>query len=609
MMPKTKNRIKSPFSPINPEFKYFDNKDYNQSHNNNLIPLKEKYKLLNTSSDFIKTSYATFPKSYYLKRDIKIPFFLNLSPLSNTISPSSIPLIDYSESYEIPCCKNHKCQAFLNPFVEFINEGKEWKCNICKKVNKISEYYFSPLDKNGLRLDQKTKPELNFGTYEFINYKNFFNKDNNKIITPCYYFLIDISKNAIDSGFSQCVLESIKDSINNNYFYNYENCDIKICIITYEEKINFYPINIINDSVQNINMLSINENFDNLFIPTNKDFLLVNLKNYKNKLIQIIENIENYISSEGFHSPKESKRFFDAIKICNLLGEKIGGKILIFNGSNISQLDLMNNSNDTIHILTDYKKIKYKLTDNGKIGKLGISLSLNGLSVNIFQSCKTFTNIKTQNQLIINTNGNFFFYRNFSSELHYKNIYNQIQRILLNQNIYEGALKINFSHKIGIKDYITPVLLYNKEIIFFPNLDSDQNYSFILELNYENDYQSSDNYTINDDFTFIQMSLFYNREDGKKIIRVFNLSLPVSQSAKDIYDSINPEVFGAMTTQKLIMDIYRSKNLVESVNNFEKKFFEIFNAYFNNLNMNLIKKEISEELKIYSLYVLGILKN
>ena len=43
------------------------------------------------------------------------------------------------------------------------------------------------------------------------------------------------------------------------------------------------------------------------------------------------------------------------------------------------------------------------------------------------------------------------------------------------------------------------------------------------------------------------------------------------------------------------------------MNNFENKFSEIFNAYFNNLNM--IKKEMSEEMKLYSLYVLGILKN
>ena len=55
------------------------------------------------------------------------------------------------------------------------------------------------------------------------------------------------------------------------------------------------------------------------------------------------------------------------------------------------------------------------------------------------------------------------------------------------------------------------------------------------------------------------------------------------------------------------MDIHRSKKLVESVNNFEKCFYDFFNGYFNNLN--IFKKEISEDMKIYILYVLGIFKN
>ena len=155
-------------------------------------------------------------------------------------------------------------------------------------------------------------------------------------------------------------------------------------------------------------MLSINESTNNLFLPINKDFLLVNLKKHKNKLIQIIENIQNYISSDNYYPPKEATRFFDIIKICDLIGKNNGGKILIFSGSNISKLDMMNNSNNN-KTIDDYNTQKYKLTDGGQIGKLGLSISLHGLSVNIFQSSKAHTNVKTQIQLILNSNGNFFF--------------------------------------------------------------------------------------------------------------------------------------------------------------------------------------------------------
>ena len=598
MLPKIKKEIKSPF---------LNEKSFNQDSNiqnqeNNISSFKNRILNFNSSSAFIKTTYSNIPKSSYLKKQIKnIPLGLNISPLSNYIDSSSIPLIDYGESYDLPRCKNPKCQAYINPYVEFINGNEQWKCNICKNINKTLEYYNFSINEN----DNNIKNELNTGTYEFITYKKYWIKDRPSIF-PSYYFLIDISKSAINSGFAQCALESIKDCINNNYFYNYNNFDISICIITYEEHINFYPLDTNNKFNHNLNILSINEKTNDLFLPTNKDFLLVNLKEYKNKLIQIIENIQNYISSENYNPPNEATRFFDVIKICDLIGENKGGKILIFSGSNISKLNLMNNPINE-NTLDNYNTHKYKLTDGGQIGKLGISISLHGLSVNIFQSCKTHINLKTQNQIIVNSNGNFFFYRNFSPELHYKNLYNQIKKIIQNQNVFESGLKFSFSHKFSVKDYITPVLLYNKDIIFFPNLDSDQNYSFILEMNYQNNYESSDNYTINDDFTYLQASLFYNRGDGKKIIRVYNLCFPVSSNIKDIYDSINPEILGAITTQKLIMDIYRSKKLVDSVNNFEKKFYEIYSAYFNNLN--IFKKEISEEMKIYSLYILGILKN
>ena len=201
--------------------------------------------------------------------------------------------------------------------------------------------------------------ELNSGTCEFFTYKNFLNKER-QIIYSCYYFLIDISQISINSGFTQCVLESIKDSINNNYYYNYANLDIKICIITYEKQINFYPINN-NIANSGFNMLSINELSDNLFLPTKKEFLLVELKKYKNKIIQIIESIQTYIFSDNYNAPKEASRFFDVIKICDLIGEKTGGKILIFSGSNICKLDLMNNSDD--NTINDYNIQKYKITD------------------------------------------------------------------------------------------------------------------------------------------------------------------------------------------------------------------------------------------------------
>ena len=597
------NKLASPFSKSgnNTTASHYD--DYLLKKEDINSTYKSKYLKYNTSTDFIKTTISIFPNSAELMNQLKIPIGMNLSPLSPFVDEKSIPVIDYGESYDLPRCKNNNCRAYLNPFVKFLNGANQWQCNICKNINQTLDYYYSSVDENGVRLDQNTKPELNFGTYDFIAYKEFWNKDRPPI-KAAYYFLVDISQSSINSGFAQCVLESIKEMIINNIFYNYENIEMKICIITFDNEIHFYPININNENENNVKMLSINENYSELFLPINRDFLLVDAKKYKTKILQIIESIQNCINSYNSNI-KEADRFFDAVKICNLIGNKNAGKILIFNGSNVSKLNLMNGFN-TKNNTPEQKNNIYRITDEGQIGKLGISLSLNGLSVNIFECCDSDTNLKTLNQLITNSNGNLFFYRKFNPNLHYKNLYNQISKILSNQNIFEGGLLIKFSHKFYVSEYVTPVLLYNKQMIYFPNLDSDQNYSVLLAYGNPNDFDEKPK-PIDDDFLYIQGSLIFSPGDGKKKLRIFNLCFPISSRPIDIYESINSEVLACFMIQSCIMKIYRNKNLIQTVNDLEKKYFEINTTYFNNLN--IMKKELDGEIKLLSLYFLAIMKN
>ena len=119
-------------------------------------------------------------------------------------------------------------------------------------------------------------------------------------------------------------------------------------------------------------------------------------------------------------------------------------------------------------------------------------------------------------------------------------------------------------------------------------------------MGYNKDQNKIKEYTINDEYTYIQRSFFHRRGDGKNMIRVFNLCFPVSNYPKEIYDLINTEYLGVLNAQKIIMNVNRSKNLFDTVSNSEKEIFLMYKSYFNNLNM--IKKELSEEIKIYALY-------
>ena len=48
----------------------------------------------------------------------------------------------------------------MNPFVDWIEGGRRWRCNLCVVVNDTPAAYFSPTDANGLRADAANRPEL-----------------------------------------------------------------------------------------------------------------------------------------------------------------------------------------------------------------------------------------------------------------------------------------------------------------------------------------------------------------------------------------------------------------------------------------------------------------
>ena len=78
-----------------------------------------------------------------------------------------MPLVSYGDN-DIPRCISANCRAYINPFINWVDGGDKWICNICKTMNNTENYYFNKLDSNGRRIDAAQKPDLSFGSYDFI---------------------------------------------------------------------------------------------------------------------------------------------------------------------------------------------------------------------------------------------------------------------------------------------------------------------------------------------------------------------------------------------------------------------------------------------------------
>ena len=598
MLPNRPN----PFPMENDNSQYNYSKDYSSSfENNNNKELDSKYKNLNCSKEYLRSTINIFPKYESQLNQLKIPIGVIISPSSIYTKKGEFPLISYGEDNEVPRCKNENCKAFVNPFIKIIDNDK-WQCNICKAVNKMEDNFYKNDE------EKEAKIELNNGSYEFLLNKSYWknNRPPNKLN---YYFVIDISYKSIESGFAQCSLEIIKDCVINNYFYNYDSFPIKICLITYDTSVHFYSIN---EKSNQFTMYCTNENNEkDLFVPTFRDNLLVSLKENKNKFVQIIESIQNNIYNQSTQKEKKEKnatKIYEAIKCVNLLGNTLGGKILVFSGSDLKNLEIMNDKKDENDNEYEKEKGYDKNLERGgkKLGQLGIDVTYNSFSINVFQASDEFCKILTINQMCDNSNGNLYFYKNFNSELHYKNLYNQIKRILTNETQLEGTLKLRISNGYYINEYITSVLLYNRRLFVFPTHDSDEKY--IVQLSMLTQEELAERKIINDidDYIYMQSCLLYSHGDGTRRMRVHNLCLPISTNNKDIFDSIDPEFLACFLAQKSSHLIFKYKNIEKSMNKIENQFVNMMKEYFNAQEYN--NKNLNEDMCKLILLFLGVMK-
>ena len=598
MLPNRPN----PFPMENNNSQYNYSKDYSSSfENNNNKELDSKYKNLNCSKEYLRSTINIFPKYESQLNQLKIPIGVIISPSSIYTKKGEFPLISYGEDNEVPRCKNENCKAFVNPFIKIIDNDK-WQCNICKAVNKMEDNFYKNDE------EKEAKIELNNGSYEFLLNKSYWknNRPPNKLN---YYFVIDISYKSIESGFAQCSLEIIKNCIINNYFYNYDSFPIKICLITYDTSVHFYSIN---EKSNQFTMYCTNENNEkDLFVPTFRDNLLVSLKENKNKFVQIIESIQNNIYNQSTQKEKKEKnatKIYEAIKCVNLLGNTLGGKILVFSGSDLKNLEIMNDKKDENDNEYEKEKGYDKNLERGgkKLGQLGIDVTYNSFSINVFQASDEFCKILTINQMCDNSNGNLYFYKNFNSELHYKNLYNQIKRILTNETQLEGTLKLRISNGYYINEYITSVLLYNRRLFVFPTHDSDEKY--IVQLSMLTQEELAERKIINDidDYIYMQSCLLYSHGDGTRRMRVHNLCLPISTNNKDIFDSIDPEFLACFLAQKSSHLIFKYKNIEKSMNKIENQFVNMMKEYFNAQEYN--NKNLNEDMCKLILLFLGVMK-
>jgi protein transport protein SEC24 len=128
-----------------------------------------------------------------------------------------------------------RCRTYINPWIQFVDQGTRWKCNVCFLGNDVPSYFdWDSLNRN--RVDRLSRPELNYGVVEYVAPQEYMVRSPQPVI---FLFLIDVSIEAVRSGMLATAAKSIFDSLD-----GIPNTDskTKIGFITFDSTIHFYKL-------------------------------------------------------------------------------------------------------------------------------------------------------------------------------------------------------------------------------------------------------------------------------------------------------------------------------------------------------------------------------
>ena len=547
-------------------------------------------------SDFLRTSSECIPDNEYLIKYTGIPFGINLTPFPD-IETSLIPQYSFGGGNgKIPRC--NKCQSFINLFCKLENDS--WRCNMCNNLNSLNN-----IDVEAIRkiIDNNNEVYEIFANSEYIE---------NSPMSSNYIFILDVTNKSISNGSIKIFIESLRFIVNNNYFINEERTFLSFITFNYNS-VCFYKINKKNKQIQIFEISG-----DEPFIPENKKNLIFPVDENLNEINLILDSLDNLFNINNLQDQenKESDQLIFAIECGKTLLKNKGGKLIVINSSigwkNKIYLNNFVNDNNIIK-----GKINNKKEDEDIFAMIGKSLTKYQITCDIFEihNKNEMHNVDNLLNICNHSNGNFLFYKNFNSNIHYNNLFNRLIKSITNQRAYELIIQYYTSPIVTINENLTTLPFQNNNSILFPSLDVNQTYSFILHYK---EFKSKENQELINSISgggnkfdnnqeelkdiYIQFSIVYTSLEGIRIIRLINKKINICHDKKEYFRNIDIESSCTTMTKFLVKILMNSNNIFNAMAEYKYKYYIYALSLFKQM-------DLEELISSFLLCYLGIMKN
>ena len=235
---------------------------YQQQQQPPEVGLSEANLAAQCAPSYMRMSVTSIPHSQENATKSHLPLGITIRPMANE-SEEPLEVVNFGASGVVRC---KRCRTYINPFVQWIDNGRRWRCNLCGIPNDVHSSYFCHLDERQQRQDLDQRPELRCGSVEIVAPAEYMMRPPQP---PVFVFVINVSSVSIQSGMLSLCLDTIKEKLD-------DLCGAprtRVGFVTYDSTIQFYNLKAGMKTPQ----IMVVPDITDLFIPIPDD-LLVNLR-------------------------------------------------------------------------------------------------------------------------------------------------------------------------------------------------------------------------------------------------------------------------------------------------------------------------------------------
>ncbi|KAG2343076.1 protein transporter SEC24 [Suillus weaverae] len=538
----------------------------------------------NADPSYQRCTINAIPTTSSMLNKSKIPLGLVITPY-RTLKEGEPPVPVVTDTVIARC---RRCRTYINPYVQFIDNGNRWRCCMCSMSNEVPQLFDWDQIRNQPG-DRWARDELNHSVVEFVAPTEYMVRPPQPAV---YVILIDVSHTAVQSGMvataTRTILENL-DRIPN------EDERTKVAIIAYDTSLYFFSMP---PGTTESTMLVVSD-VDDVFLPKPTD-LLINLTEARQSLESLLGRINDMFQDN--HTVGSAMG--PALQAGFKLMAPIGGKIMVLSSSlaNIGAGSLKNR--EDLKILGTSKESGLLQAASPFYKTFAIECSRAQVSVDMFLFSAAYQDVASLACLPHYTSGQTYFYPAFNAARSEDAIKfaHEFGEVLAMPIMLEAVMRVRASKGLRMASFHGNFFVRSTDLLAMPAVPTDQSYA--IEIQIED--------TLTQPFVVMQTAVLHTTCHGERRIRVITLALPTTSSLTEVFASADQVAIATLLANKAVERSLTHK-LEDARDAVHQRLVEILSSYKSSMtsagagaNAQLA---ISENLRMLPVLVLGLLKN